>query len=755
MPSGLPALSHDELEAIRKWIEVGASETGVVGDNYGWSMLEHTQAVHPERPRGPTPIVPATAAHDHTESRSITGGHVYRGSRLPKLTSSYVYGDYVTGKLWGIGIAGGETSVSGGKLTEPFEVADSTIQVICFGVDHNKELYVVGYDGSIHRLIENPVSSANLHFPKTLSASGLFSATSEHRLAAGVIPYSINAEPWEDGTLAERFIAIPGDARLGVHETNNVQKGDLKGEWSYPTDTVIGKTISLETEPGNPLSRRRLETQILHRSNDEWHAYAFVWNDAQTDAVLSGGGSAGSFDRTFEVVDPTVASGKRRQTWHFASRSECLTCHSTRGGSVYGFRPDQLNRDHEYNGRTDNQLRTFAELGLFERPLVPDDAPTLEQIPKLVAPHDGLKSLSERVRSYLHVNCAHCHRRGGGGTAAMDVQQHLALDKTDIVSRPTQGTFGMLDAWLVSPGDPYRSVIYYRMSKVGKGRMPHFGSQVVDVRGIRLMHDWIEQLSAQPGNLNAPATADELESVSKLQTSNEQSLLLLTGGLGVTGKLQTAAIARLQSSTSGALMLASFVRGFGRDLDPAINQQAIARGVAHTDPQVRDLFEPFIPEEQRTKRLGTAFDSLQLLAMQGDAKHGRELFFNSTTLQCRNCHQVGDQGRALGPKFDKIGTKYSRAEILENILDPSRKVEPEYRTWLVETTTGRVINGVLTKRTDAGIELKDATGKLFAVKTDEIELLLAAQKSLMPELLLKDMTAQDVADLLAFLAGLK
>jgi putative heme-binding domain-containing protein len=719
------------------------------GDNYGWSMLEHTQQVHPERPRGPTPIVPPTAAHAHTESRSITGGHTYHGKRLPELTSTYIYGDYVTGKLWGIG-------VDGQKLTRPVEIVNSTIQVICFGVDHNDELYVVAYDGAIYRLIENPLSQANESFPKTLASTGLFSKTSDHALAAGVIPYAINAEPWADNTIAERFIAIPGNGKLGVHETNNVQKGDLKGEWKYPTDTVIGKTILLELEPGNPQSRRRLETQILHRGEITWNAYTYIWNDKQTDAVLSDGGG---FDRTFEISDENSAGGKKRQTWHFASSSECLTCHTTRGGSVYGFKPNQLNREFDYGDHTDNQLRTLAHVGLFEQPLVkgePVDAPSLDKLPTMVAPHDGLKSLTERVRSYLHVNCAHCHRRGGGGTAAMDIQLQFALDKTNIISRPTQGTFGLLDSWLVSPGDPYRSTIYYRMSKVGKGRMPHFGSQVVDVRGLRLVHDWIEQLSAKPGTLNAtPATAEQQESLVKLQSSNDQSLLLLTGGLRVTEKLKTAAIDRLLSSTRGSLMLASFVRGFGRDFDPATNKQAIARGVAHRDSVVRDLFEPFIPEEERTKRLGTSFNPLELLAMKGTAAKGREAFFNSKTLQCRTCHQIGAKGKELGPKLDGIGKKYSRAEILENILEPSKKIDPKYRTWLIETTRGRVHSGLLISRSDSQIELKDATGKPIAIKSSDVELMIAQQKSLMPELLLKDMTAQDVADLLAFLALLK
>src|SRR5262249_50335339 len=49
-------------------------------------------------------------------------------------------------------------------------------------------------------------------------------------------------------------------------------------------------------------------------------------------------------------------------------------------------------------------------------------------------------------------------------------------------------------AHILSPGDPYRSVLYYRMAKQGRGRMPHIGSEIVDEPGLKLIHDWIRQL---------------------------------------------------------------------------------------------------------------------------------------------------------------------------------------------------------------------------------------------------------------------
>jgi len=77
----------------------------------------------------------------------------------------------------------------------------------------------------------------------------------------------------------------------------------------------------------------------------------------------------------------------------------------------------------------------------------------------------------------------------------IDLRRGQPLDQTNALEvRPVQGTFDIPGAEILAPGDPYRSVLYYRMAKLGRGRMPHIGSEVVDERGLRLMHDWVRQL---------------------------------------------------------------------------------------------------------------------------------------------------------------------------------------------------------------------------------------------------------------------
>ena len=704
------------------------------GANYGWSIVEASQSVHPEWDRGPTSISPPAVAHSHTESRSITGGEVYTGRRLKSLTGAYIYGDYVTGKIW-------SARHDGKRLTESRELVDTTLQIVCFGTDHDGELYVVDYvGGGLHRLVPSDTSTVNRNFPRKLSDTGLFTATGTHRLSPGVIPYSVGAAPWADHAVSERFVALPGTSQLGVHKSSNIQIGNVVGQWAFPVDGVLAKTISLDLIAGDPRSRRRIETQLLHFTGQSCQAYNYIWNDAGTDAVLADDQAS---DHQFTVTDSSAPGGKRVQTWHHASRTECILCHTTRGGSIYGFTPAQLNRDHNYGSVVDNQLRTMAHIGFLSDS--PSKAPAA-----MPDPADPDLPLETRARAYLHANCATCHRRGGGGTAAMDIRYEFSLKQSNLLgARPTQGTFGMLAARVMAPAAPYRSVLLYRMAKLGRGRMPHFGSQVVDRRGLQLVHDWIASLDPRL----APAGTGDKSSAA-LRKRHDRLLADLNQA-GLAPQRRRVAIEQLLTSSSGALQLALAVDRPGQPLPRATIQRAIQLGGTHTDVRVRDLFERFLPHEQRVKRLGATVQAEQILRIPGNPSDGQTLFTKTAGVQCRNCHRVRKQGKAVGPDLDGVAKKNDRRALLESILQPSRKIDPKFRAYLVETVQGRVHTGLLVSKSDKQVVLRDAAGKELRVAAEDVEMIIAQPKSLMPELLVKDMTAQQLADLLAFLETLK
>lgn len=685
------------------------------GGNYGWAVMEGSQPVLAETDRGPTPILPPTVEHPHTEARSITGGYVYRGGRLPELAGAYIYGDYETGKVWGL-------RCDERRVTWHQELVDTAIKIVSFGVDRHDELYLLDHSGGLYRLVPNPKREANEQFPRRLSETGLFRSLDPLVPAEGVVAYRVAAEPWADGAVAERHVALPDRTQV-----------DPAG-WRFPPGGVLAKTISMPLEPDSPASLRRLETQVLHYDGLDWRGYTYVWNEQQTDAELAG---ADGFDITLTLRDPQAPGGQRRLPWRYFSRAQCVVCHNTMAGSVLGFTTVQLNTARADLGVGCQQLDALIALGVLS-------ARPGGEVPAPVDPRDSSADLDRRARSYLHANCAHCHRRHGGGTAAIELPFELPLAETRAIdARPTQGTFGIPRAAVIAPGDPLRSILFYRMAKLGRGHMPHLGSAAVDEDGLRLIHDWIEQLTsdAEAGN-PPPQPSDDVETsfLAELRASDGSDR-------------EAAVFDRLFSTTRGALALMWAVEA--GTLPETQRSRAALAGVRHADGQISGLFERFVPDDLRPQRLGDVIQPEAIFSLTGDAARGRRLFFETAAVQCKQCHRIGNQGTELGPDLSEIGKKYNRALLLESIVEPSKQIDPKFVAYLVETTAGQVHAGLLIEKTEREVILKDAQNKQIRIPADEIELFAPQQKSLMPDSLLRDMTAQEAADLLEFLGGLK
>lgn len=711
------------------------------GGNYGWSVTEGSHPFRPERPRGPSPILMPIVEHDHANFRSITGGFVYHGKRLKDLVGAYIYGDYDSGRIWMFRYDRQKKVV-----TEHRELYDSSLRLVGFGEDADGELYLLDHMvGRFSRLVPNPTPDTSAQFPRKLSETGVFASTKDHQPAAGLIPYSVIAPQWCDGATKERYLGLPGQGKIEFETMTYPQPapGSYPG-WKFPDGAVIAETISLEMEPGNPSSRRRIETRLLHHErltgseevgDQYWQGYSYIWNDDQSDAVLLE--DPQGRDQTFKLRDPKAPGGERQQTWRYPSRTECITCHNMAAKYSLGVQTLQLNKDHDYGGTIANQLRTFDQLGLFTKPLPAKP----EDLPRIVDYRDASQDISLRARGYLHANCSHCHRKWGGGNAEFQFLATLELGDMGILGvRPGQGNFNIPNARIMAPHDPYRSVMFYRMSTLGPGHMPRIGSNVVDEAGVRLIHDWIAKLPGAGILSDAPSRAEAkiAGAVEKLRSAS--------------GDLQKQ-IDPLLASPGSALQLAHALgaEGFPTNVRDAV----VARATQSETVETRDLFERFLPEERRIKRLGSIVRPEQILAISGDIGRGRKVFFELSGVQCRNCHRIEGKGTEVGPDLDRIGKKYDRAQILDNILNPSRQIEEKYLTYLLETKRGQVHTGILMSKDTIKVVLKDANNKLIEVPAGDVELLVAQQKSLMPDLLLRELTAEQVADLTAFLSSLK
>jgi glucose/arabinose dehydrogenase len=116
------------------------------GLNYGWRLLEGAHCFDPaDCNPADLPVVLPVAEYSHEEGGcSVTGGYVYRGRRFPALTGIYFYGDFCSGRVWGLRRAGGGW--------EQAQLLDSELSLSSFGQDEADELYVLDHNGELFQI---------------------------------------------------------------------------------------------------------------------------------------------------------------------------------------------------------------------------------------------------------------------------------------------------------------------------------------------------------------------------------------------------------------------------------------------------------------------------------------------------------------------------------------------------------------------------------------------------------------------------
>ncbi len=661
------------------------------GGNYGWPIHEGPNFnARTDVKSGPGPILPPVFSVPHSEGASITGGFVYRGRRLPKLAGAYLYGDWETGKFWAL-------RHENGRFLSNEELCDTSLKPVSFTLDGDGELLILDYNGGLYRFVPNDTPMANQSFPRKLSGTGLFASLQPLAPAPGTLSYRINAPMWNDHATAEWLLAVP--------DTNAIVTsggvGNIAGAtWFFPSNTVLARTLTLEMESGKPASRRRIETQLLHWDGQAWNPYSYRWKAAQSDAELVA--NEGTND-TFHVSDARAPGGRRETPWRFASRSECLRCHNAWAGETLTLNWLQL------GGPGDKpELRRLEELGVLRLKNPPQPLPK-----PLAALMDDSQPLADRARSWLHVNCSGCHRFGAGGSVAAQFNFDKPLGELRVLDvKPTRGDFGLRNARVIAPGDPFASVALWRISTEGAGHMPMIGSSLVDVRGAKVFQDWIRSLD-ESGNVGNSELAGPLETlVNEPRTA-----------------LQLAC-----EASSGT---------------EARREQAAAVARNSTNAFVRELFQRFLPPEARRRTLGSDIRPETILALKGDAARGRDVFLGAS--QCARCHVGHGEGRAFGPDLTGLARKYDRAQALEQMVNPSKVIAPEFKTTSVTMRDDTERSGFIVKRTAGEMILRDETLAEHRLASAEVKESRESLLSAMPEGLLAPLTAQEAADLLEFL----
>ena len=182
------------------------------------------------------------------------------------------------------------------------------------------------------------------------------------------------------------------------------------------------------------------------------------------------------------------------------------------------------------------------------------------------------------------------------------------------------------------------------------------------------------------------------------------------------------------------------------EIDAAMRQRLLTT----RDAAIRGRLEKVFTSGTSTDRKAVMEVFQPALKLAGDAVRGGMIFGK----KCATCHKQGGVGHEVGPNLASLTTRTPES-IFTAILDPSAAVEAKYLNFVVATTSGRSVIGMLSTETGSSIMLLAAEGKSESVLRTDIEELRSTGKSLMPDGVEKDLTHQDLADVIEYVKGLQ
>ncbi|MNE00219.1 hypothetical protein D3C80_926230 [compost metagenome] len=217
------------------------------------------------------------------------------------------------------------------------------------------------------------------------------------------------------------------------------------------------------------------------RKASGWIFANYVWNTEQTEAYLDLNGSYTSIS--------WIQDGQSKSTsYRIPSGTECHTCHKLNDQPIpIGVKPQNMNINYAYNEGVQNQLQKLISVDYLENTLPGNIVSTVNYM-------DQTKSIDERFRSYVDINCAHCHSEGkhcdyrpmrlAFSETADPINLGLCVEPEEFINSSL--------AYIIKPSDKDRSMMYYRLGSIVQSeRMPLLGRSIVHEEGLQLLEDWI------------------------------------------------------------------------------------------------------------------------------------------------------------------------------------------------------------------------------------------------------------------------
>lgn len=285
----------------------------------------------------------------------------------------------------------------------------------------------------------------NIEFKNNLSEYHIFKNNMADLVPQdGFTEYKLATTLFTDYSQKQRLIKLPAGTRMH-------QNGD--GLPAFPEGTILVKTFYyFNDERDHSKGKKIIETRLMILERGKWNVSTYIWNEAQTDAVLAKSTSR----KPVEWID---AQGRPMKiNYQIPGLNQCGTCHNA-SNRVMPIGPKLCNLN------TGEQLQELQSKGLF-------DSLDLTSITKMTNWQDSNAPTGKRVRAYLDVNCAHCHSPGGfASKMKLDLHFNVPMEQTGIAMK--------------------KKMI---INKFRSGQMPKFGTTVVDEKALALISEYLGTL---------------------------------------------------------------------------------------------------------------------------------------------------------------------------------------------------------------------------------------------------------------------
>jgi uncharacterized repeat protein (TIGR03806 family) len=306
-----------------------------------------------------------------------------------------------------------------------------------------------------------------------LSDYRFFEGTMSDQIPAeDVIPYKPSSSLFTDYALKKRFVWLPKGSKANFVATDEIL--DL------PVGSALIKTFYYtNVEPTG--STKLLETRVMIRKADGWIFAEYVWNEEQTEAFLQ-------MDGSYVAIAWSQNGTPKSTNYRIPSETECLICHKSNSQAIpIGIKPQNLNTSYPFASGTENQLQHWISKGILENNLPQSIQSTIDYM-------DESQTLKTRLRSYLDINCAHCHREN----SHCDYRPlRLAFSETNEsinmgVCVPPDENIDPSLVEIILPGNFNKSVMHFRLNSTNENnRMPLLGRSLIHEEGVELLRSYI------------------------------------------------------------------------------------------------------------------------------------------------------------------------------------------------------------------------------------------------------------------------